>query len=65
MFDDVDANALAPNVELLDGRGTKSVTSDQQNFLAGAAVLCRELANGSGFADAVDAEKDHHPGTRR
>jgi hypothetical protein len=57
MLDDVGAGAPAPGVELLDGGGAKGVRGDEQDFLAGRAVLCRELADRGGLADAVDAEK--------
>ena len=57
MFDDIDADALSPNIELLDRRSAKSVGGHEQNFLARVAVLRREFADSGGFADAVDAEK--------
>ena len=56
---------LAPGVELLDGGGAKSIAGDQQYLFAIVAVLGGELADGGGLADAVDAEKDDHPGARR
>ena len=65
MFDDVDADALSPNIELLDGGGAKSIAGDEQDFLAGGAVLRRELADRRGLADAVDAQKQDDPGANR
>ena len=65
MFDDIDADVAAPGVELLDGGGAESIAGDQQYFFAIVAVLGGEFADGGGLADAVDAEKNHHPGTRR
>src|SRR3970282_854459 len=64
MFDDVHTGTLPPGVKLLDGGGAKGVRGDQQDFLAGRSILCRELADGGGFTDTVYAEEDHHPWAR-
>ena len=61
MFDDIDADSLAPDVELFDGGGAKSVAGDQQNFFPGVAVLGGEFTDGGGLADTVHAEKNNHP----
>ncbi len=65
MFDDIDADSLAPGVELLDGGGAESVAGDQQYLFAIVAVLGGQFTDGGCLADAVDAEKDYHPGARR
>src|SRR5688572_3838211 len=61
MFDDIDANPLAPDVELFDGGGAKGVACHQQNFFPSAAILGGEFTDGRGLADTVHAEKKNHP----
>src|SRR5262245_17440090 len=61
VLDDVDADALCPNIELLDGRGAKRVAGDEQDLLARLAVLRREFSDRCCLSDPVNAEKQNHP----
>ena len=61
MLDDIDANPLAPDIELFDGGSAKSVARNQQDFFSDAAILRGEFADGRGLADTVHAEKENHP----
>ncbi len=51
-----DARAVAPDLELLDRGGAEGVAGAEQHALALGAELGRELADGRGLADAVDAD---------
>ena len=57
--DGCDADALAPRGELLGGRCTEGVGGAQQDVLVFGHEDARELADGGGLADAVDADDDH------
>jgi hypothetical protein len=56
------AHALAPHLELQHGGSAEGVARGQQDLLALARVLARELADGRGLADAVDADDQDHRG---
>ena len=58
--DDDDAISFAPGRQLLAGRGAKGVAGGQQNALALALEVLGQLADGSGFAGAVDARNHDH-----
>ena len=57
--DDVHASALAPDLELLDSRGTEGVGAAQKDAPALPRRATGELSAGSGLAGAVDAHKEH------
>ena len=56
------AGALAPNLELLDGRGAEGVTGGQGDGLSVAAKSGRQFADGRRLAAAVDPDDQHHMG---
>ena len=56
VLDDFGAGAVAPDLQLLDGGGAKRVGRRQQHGLALRAQGVRQLADGGGLADAVDAD---------
>ena len=62
MFDQHRLQPLAPDIELLDRGRTKSVARNKEDLLAGVAVLRSEFADGGGFTDTIDAEKQDDPG---
>ena len=57
-FDDLDAGALGPDFELLDGGGAEGVGGAEQHATVLGGEVRGELARGGGFAGAVDP--DHH-----
>ena len=57
-LDDVDAGALRPDFELLDGGGAEGIGCAEQDGAALGAEERSELAGGGGLAGAVDA--NHH-----
>ena len=57
--DHVDARALAPHLELLDGGGAEGVGAADQAARAGVAGAPGELAHRRGLARAVDAHEEH------
>ncbi len=59
------AGALAPDFELIDGRGAKGVAGHQHHALAFGAEFGGELADGGGLAGAVDAGDQNDEGPRR
>ena len=61
VFDDFDAHALPPDIELFDSRSAKRVAGHEQDLFSGALVLRREFADRCRLADPVDAEKQNHP----
>jgi len=48
--------ALAPDLQLLDGGGAKSVTRRQHQCATFGGQFCRKLADGGGLAGAIDAD---------
>ena len=54
--DDVRARALRPDFELVGRRRTEGIRRRQHDLFALADVTRRQLADGSGLADAVDAD---------
>jgi len=63
LLHDFNAGALAPNFQLFNRCGAKSVRGAKHHGVAFAAEAVREFAHGSGFADAVDAHHENY--TRR
>jgi len=58
LLDDGDPRPVGPDLELLNGGGTKGVCRSHQHALARLLVLVGHLADGRRLADAVYA--DHH-----
>ena len=58
--DDRNAVALAPDLQLLDGRGAKGVAGGQHDRVARVLQAVGELADGRGLARAVDADHEDH-----
>ena len=56
------AHALAPDLQLLGGRGAEGVARGQQHALALAAQLGGQLADGRGLAAAVDPDDQQDEG---
>ena len=50
------AGSLTPDFELLDGSGAEGIARRKDHFATLRHVLDRKLADGGGFADAVDAD---------
>ena len=59
---DVDARALSPDLELLDGRGAERVSPADEAGDTVAVRLPGELAHRGGLARAVDAHEEHTAG---
>ncbi|MNF86383.1 hypothetical protein D3C84_688160 [compost metagenome] len=55
-----DLVALAPDLQLLDRRGTEGVTRREHDFLAFELQLLRQFADGGGLAGAIDANHQNH-----
>jgi len=56
-LDHLHAGAAGPDFKLLDGRGAEGVCCAEENGLVLAAIPGGQLAGGSGFAGAVDADE--------
>src|SRR6266542_1059185 len=54
------SGALSPDLQLLGGGGAEGVAGRQQHLLAVAGPARRQLADGSGLADAVDVDGEDH-----
>ena len=63
-LDHLDAGARGPDFKLLDGGGAKCVGGAEEHGAALRAGPCGELAAGSGFAGAVDADEESDFGRR-
>ena len=57
--DDLDARALAPHLQLLDGGGTEGVGAADEAAHAQLVVGVGKLAHRGGLAGAVDAHEEH------
>ena len=62
LADDVHIGASGPNFELIGSRGAERIGRAQQHTLSLLFQAGRHLANGGGFANAVDADKNAHAG---
>src|SRR5205814_1137942 len=62
LADDLGAGALAPDFQLLDGGGTESVGSAEQDGTLFILVTVGEFADGGCFARAVDADHEDDGG---
>ena len=60
VLDDIDADSLAPNIEL-SMAAARTCRSNEQDVFSGRLVLCREFADRCRLADPVNAEKQNHP----
>src|SRR5437764_8295351 len=60
-LDDLAAEALTPDGELLDGRGPERVASGHHHFLAFFLAAAGQLGDARRLPRAVDA-RDHHQG---
>ena len=60
LFDDLDAVALRPDFQLLDGGGAKRVRSAEHNAAAFLAQPVREFSYAGGLARAVHADNKNH-----
>ena len=58
LADDVAVGALRPDLELVGRGGAEGVARAQEDLFALVAQLVRELADGGGLADAVDADDE-------
>ncbi|MNS04971.1 hypothetical protein D3C72_363620 [compost metagenome] len=54
--------ALTPDLQLLNGCGTEGITCRQHHGFALLLELTRQLADGSGFTHAVDADHQNNKG---
>jgi hypothetical protein len=63
LLDDLDAVALRPDFELLDGGGAERVRSAKNDAAALLLQAIRQLADAGGLACAVDANDENHPRT--
>ncbi len=61
VFDDLDAGALGPDGELLDGGGSEGIAGGEDDFFVLGGEVGGEFGDGGGFAGAVDAG-DHDDG---
>ena len=59
------ADALAPDLQLLDGGGAERVAGGEHHAQALLAEFLRQLADGGGLARAVHADHQDHVGLRR
>jgi hypothetical protein len=60
--DGLDADAVAPCLQLLGGRGAERVGGSQQDGLALGDQQAGKLAHGRGLAGAVHSDDEHHGG---
>ena len=60
--DDRHAQALAPDLELVDGGGAEGVAGRQHDRAAELLVVGDQLGDRGGLADAVDADDHDHEG---
>ena len=58
--DDRDVVALAPDLQLLHGGGAEGVAGGQHQAVAVLLEAARQLADGGGLADAIDADGEQH-----
>ena len=61
----VDAEAFAPEGDLVDGGGPEGIARGDQNPFAALLVKTRQLGDAGGFADAIDPHDQDHPGLAR
>ena len=62
LADDLAAGPLRPDFQLIGSGGAERVRRAQQHTLSLLFQAGRHLANGGGFANAVDADKNAHAG---
>ena len=60
ILDNLAADPLAPDGQLLDGRGAERVAGGDKDFLALLLESPSQLGDGRGFARTVDAGHHHH-----
>ncbi len=58
--DELDTGPFGPRPELLGRRGAERVAGRHQHRPADGRLLARDLADGGGLADAVDADEQPH-----
>src|SRR6267378_5784681 len=64
LFDDLDAVALRPDFQLLDGGGAKRICGAEHHAATFLAKPVCELPNARGLASAVDANNENHTSSR-
>ena len=60
LTDNVHTGAVCPDLQLVGSGGAERITGAQQYLLALTLVAGGQLADGRGFAHAVDADDQHH-----